>query len=66
MSDVETGAGAILYMQTAPDEAVIQMFGDYYYIESNKKPVGLGKSIDKAKGKLLQLNKNYIVEQANW
>lgn len=66
MSNVEASQGAILYMQTNPDEAVIQIFGDYYYIECQKKPVGLGRSIDKAKDKLRQLKKNHIVEQANW
>lgn len=36
MSEVNLEAGAILYLQTNPDEAVIQIFGDYYYMESQK------------------------------
>ena len=66
MSEINLEAGAILYLQTNPDEAVIQIFGDYYYMESQKKPVGLGRSKEKAKDKLKQLNKNYIVDKVEW
>ena len=66
MSEIKSESGAILYMQTNPDEAVIQIFGDYYYMESQKKPVGLGKTSEKAKDKLKQLNKNYIIDKVEW
>ena len=66
MGEINSSAGSILYMQTNPDEAVIHIFGDYYYMESQKKPIGLGKSSEKAKDKLKQLNKNHIIDKVEW
>lgn len=66
MSEVDQAAGAILYANTNPDEAVIHIFGDYYYMERQNKPVGLGRSREKAMNKLKQLKKDYIIDKIEW